>query len=83
MLFSGSLRMNLDPLDQYSDEQIWNCLSLAHLKSFISTLPAGLQHECGEGGRNFRRVLVICQHVFHMYCFVSICVVMTTCDDDH
>jgi ATP-binding cassette subfamily C (CFTR/MRP) protein 1 len=46
--------MNLDPFDEYSDEQIWTCLEHAHLKSFALTLPTQLQHECGEGGRNFR-----------------------------
>jgi len=52
VLFSGSLRMNLDPFDQYSDDQIWNALEHAHLKEFVSSLPAGLQYECGEGGQN-------------------------------
>ncbi|XP_054850774.1 multidrug resistance-associated protein 1-like isoform X1 [Eublepharis macularius] len=52
ILFSGSLRMNLDPFDQYSDEDVWMSLELAHLKSFVSTLPDKLNHECSEGGEN-------------------------------
>ncbi|XP_062999456.1 multidrug resistance-associated protein 1-like [Elgaria multicarinata webbii] len=52
ILFSGSLRMNLDPFDQYSDEDVWRSLELAHLKSFVSTLPDKLSHECSEGGEN-------------------------------
>lgn len=56
ILFSGSLRMNLDPFDQHSDEDIWRSLELAHLKNFVSALPDKLNHECAEGGENLRYV---------------------------
>ncbi|XP_067089136.1 multidrug resistance-associated protein 1 isoform X1 [Osmerus mordax] len=52
VLFSGSLRMNLDPFDCYSDEEVWKSLELSHLKSFVSGLPDKLNHECSEGGEN-------------------------------
>ncbi|NWU60420.1 MRP1 protein, partial [Pterocles burchelli] len=52
VLFSGSLRMNLDPFDQHSDEDIWRSLELAHLKNCVSSLPDKLNHECAEGGEN-------------------------------
>ncbi|KAM4698698.1 multidrug resistance-associated protein 1-like [Rhinophrynus dorsalis] len=52
VLFSGSLRMNLDPFDNYSEEDIWVALELAHLKYFASSLPDGLNHVCSEGGEN-------------------------------
>uniref|UniRef100_A0A672T625 ABC-type glutathione-S-conjugate transporter n=1 Tax=Sinocyclocheilus grahami TaxID=75366 RepID=A0A672T625_SINGR len=52
VLFSGSLRMNLDPFDAYTDEEVWNALELAHLKNFVSELPDKLNHECSEGGEN-------------------------------
>ncbi|XP_039741515.1 multidrug resistance-associated protein 1 [Pteropus medius] len=52
ILFSGSLRMNLDPFGQYSDEEVWTALELAHLKNFVSALPDKLNHECAEGGEN-------------------------------
>uniref|UniRef100_A0A8C0AK94 Multidrug resistance-associated protein 1 n=1 Tax=Bos mutus grunniens TaxID=30521 RepID=A0A8C0AK94_BOSMU len=52
VLFSGSLRMNLDPFSQYSDEEVWMSLELAHLKGFVSALPDKLNHECAEGGEN-------------------------------
>lgn len=54
VLFSGSLRMNLDPFGQYSDEEVWMTLELAHLKGFVSALPDKLNHECAEGGENLR-----------------------------
>ncbi|XP_052261658.1 multidrug resistance-associated protein 1-like isoform X6 [Dreissena polymorpha] len=52
VLFSGPLRMNLDPFDEHSDEKVWQSLEHAHLKNFVKSLPAGLEHECTEGGEN-------------------------------
>ncbi|XP_039727463.1 ATP-binding cassette sub-family C member 2 [Pteropus medius] len=52
ILFSGSLRMNLDPFNNYSDEEIWKALELAHLKSFVANLQLGLSHEVTEAGDN-------------------------------
>nr|XP_057912072.1 multidrug resistance-associated protein 1-like [Doryrhamphus excisus] len=52
VLFSGSLRMNLDPFDTCSDEELWRALELAHLGSFVATLPDQLKHQCCEGGEN-------------------------------
>jgi len=54
VIFAGSLQMNLDPFDRYSDEEIWRALEHAHLKPFVSSLPDGLLHECSEGGENLR-----------------------------
>uniref|UniRef100_A0A673A0R2 Multidrug resistance-associated protein 1 n=1 Tax=Sphaeramia orbicularis TaxID=375764 RepID=A0A673A0R2_9TELE len=52
VLFSGSLRMNLDPFDSYSDDEVWTALEFSHLKDFVSGLPDKLNHECSEGGEN-------------------------------
>uniref|UniRef100_A0A8C4ETT2 Canalicular multispecific organic anion transporter 1 n=1 Tax=Dicentrarchus labrax TaxID=13489 RepID=A0A8C4ETT2_DICLA len=52
VLFSGSLRMNLDPFDRFSDEDIWRVLELSHLKDYVAGLQEGLQHEVAEGGEN-------------------------------
>uniref|UniRef100_A0A8P4GUH6 ABC-type glutathione-S-conjugate transporter n=1 Tax=Dicentrarchus labrax TaxID=13489 RepID=A0A8P4GUH6_DICLA len=52
VLFSGSLRMNLDPFDTCSDEDLWKALELAHLSSFVLALPQKLNHQCCEGGEN-------------------------------
>ncbi|XP_023935367.1 multidrug resistance-associated protein 1 isoform X2 [Bicyclus anynana] len=52
VLFSGTLRMNLDPFGVYSDEDIWRSLEHAHLKAFVQGLQAGLLHEISEGGEN-------------------------------
>uniref|UniRef100_A0A1I8JE23 ABC-type glutathione-S-conjugate transporter n=1 Tax=Macrostomum lignano TaxID=282301 RepID=A0A1I8JE23_9PLAT len=51
-VFSGSLRSNLDPFDERTDEELWAALDAAHLSSWARGLSAGLAHECGEGGTN-------------------------------
>ena len=52
VLFSGSLRSNIDPFEESSDSQIWKVLELSHLKSFVENLSSGLEHEIAEGGTN-------------------------------
>lgn len=52
VLFSGTLRMNLDPFEWYSDSKLWEALDHAHLKSFVSSLDAGLDYDVVEGGEN-------------------------------
>ena len=54
VLFSGTLRMNLDPFDSYSDTELWNTLEHSHLKTFVSSLPDKLNYEITEGGENLR-----------------------------
>ncbi|XP_015591556.1 multidrug resistance-associated protein 1 isoform X6 [Cephus cinctus] len=52
VLFSGTLRINLDPFYLYDDEEVWRALEHAHLRHFVSGLPNGLMHEVSEGGDN-------------------------------
>ncbi|XP_075699212.1 ATP-binding cassette sub-family C member 2 [Rhinoderma darwinii] len=52
VLFSGTLRMNLDPFDQYTDEEIWKSLELSHLKPYVEGLQEKLFYEVSEGGEN-------------------------------
>ncbi|KRX46631.1 Multidrug resistance-associated protein 1 [Trichinella murrelli] len=52
VLFCGTLRINLDPYEVYSDQDIWRNLERAHLKAFVSSLPDKLQHMISEGGEN-------------------------------
>ncbi|XP_077406385.1 ATP-binding cassette sub-family C member 3 isoform X1 [Vanacampus margaritifer] len=52
VLFSGSLRMNLDPFEKYTDDEVWKALQHSHLHKFVSNQPAKLEMECSEGGEN-------------------------------
>lgn len=52
VLFSGTLRVNLDPFNARSDDDVWKALELAHLKTFVKGLAAGINHEVTEGGEN-------------------------------
>ncbi|MGE0172626.1 MAG: ABC transporter transmembrane domain-containing protein [Oligoflexales bacterium] len=53
ILFRGTLRDNLDPGRQYTDEQIWNALERTHLEANIRRSSLGLLSEVRENGRNF------------------------------
>ncbi|PNF34508.1 hypothetical protein B7P43_G10749 [Cryptotermes secundus] len=53
VLFSGSLRENLDPFSEYSDAALWAALAEVELKQVVGELPAGLSHRVSEGGSNF------------------------------
>ncbi|KAJ8870929.1 hypothetical protein PR048_027231 [Dryococelus australis] len=53
VLFSGSLRKNLDPFDEYPDTVLWSALEDVELKEVAKELPAGLNHKMSEGGSNF------------------------------
>ncbi|XP_041829100.1 ATP-binding cassette sub-family C member 3 isoform X5 [Melanotaenia boesemani] len=52
VLFSGTLRMNLDPFEKYTDEEVWKAVEHSHLHKFVSNQPAKLELECSEGGEN-------------------------------
>lgn len=53
VLFSGSMRYNLDPFDEYSDEKLWSALEEVKLKDAVRDLPGGLQGRITESGANF------------------------------
>ncbi|KRX48228.1 Multidrug resistance-associated protein 1, partial [Trichinella murrelli] len=52
VLLCGSLRMNLDPTEKRTDDELWTALEQVHLKSFVSSLPNKLEHVITEGGEN-------------------------------
>ncbi len=53
VLFSGSLRLNLDPFGKSDDKQLWNVLEDVQLKNDVKHVPAGLDMEVSEDGANF------------------------------
>ena len=52
VLFSGSLRKNLDIFDKFQDTELWQALEDVQLKDFVETLEAKLDHELLEHGAN-------------------------------
>ncbi|KAH7888221.1 P-loop containing nucleoside triphosphate hydrolase protein, partial [Phlebopus sp. FC_14] len=49
-MFEGTLRENIDPLGEHQDVDIWMALEHAHLKSYVESLPEGLDAPVQEGG---------------------------------
>lgn len=53
VLFSGTIRFNLDPFNEHNDADLWESLERAHLKEAVRRNPLGLDAEVAEGGENF------------------------------
>uniref|UniRef100_A0A673J9V2 Multidrug resistance-associated protein 4 n=1 Tax=Sinocyclocheilus rhinocerous TaxID=307959 RepID=A0A673J9V2_9TELE len=53
VLFTGTMRKNLDPFSQHSDHDLWNALKEVQLKAAVEELPAKLETELAESGSNF------------------------------
>ena len=52
-MFSASVRFNLDPFNDHSDDEIWRALEKCQMHDHISSLPGKLSEEVAEGGNNF------------------------------
>ncbi|XP_036687855.1 multidrug resistance-associated protein 4 isoform X7 [Balaenoptera musculus] len=53
VLFTGTMRKNLDPFNEHTDEELWNALEEVQLKEAIEDLPAKMDTELAESGSNF------------------------------
>lgn len=53
VLFCNTLRFNLDPFDDHSDQEVWDALESINLKQTVIDLPNKLQEIATEGGNNF------------------------------
>ncbi|CAI9771956.1 unnamed protein product [Fraxinus pennsylvanica] len=52
-LFNGTVRYNLDPLSQHTDQEIWEVLSKCQLKEVIEEKDEGLDSLVAEDGANW------------------------------
>lgn len=52
VLFTGTIRFQLDPFQQYSDMQIWEVLEQVNMGDLVKSLPNGLREMVSEGGDN-------------------------------
>ncbi|XP_039304714.1 ATP-binding cassette sub-family C member Sur isoform X2 [Solenopsis invicta] len=53
IMFSGTIRENLDPFSEHEDQEIWRALELSQIKDIVAAHPEGLNLEVREGGENF------------------------------
>ncbi|XP_074516942.1 ATP-binding cassette sub-family C member 12-like isoform X6 [Sebastes fasciatus] len=53
VLFIGTVRYNLDPFNNYNDEELWTALEKTYMKDSISRLEGKLQALVLENGENF------------------------------
>merc|ERR1711871_1531614 len=53
VMFAATVRFNLDPLNIYTDEEIWAVLDKVDMKKVIQSLPEMLEDKVSEGGDNF------------------------------
>ncbi|KAH9619018.1 hypothetical protein KSS87_012360 [Heliosperma pusillum] len=53
VLFEGTVRSNIDPTDQYSDDQIWKSLERCQLKDVVASKPEKLDAPVVDNGDNW------------------------------
>uniref|UniRef100_A0A4W2CXI7 Multidrug resistance-associated protein 4 n=1 Tax=Bos indicus x Bos taurus TaxID=30522 RepID=A0A4W2CXI7_BOBOX len=53
VLFTGTMRNNLDPFNEHLDKELWNALEEVQLKETIRDLPGKMDTELAEYGLNF------------------------------
>jgi ABC-type multidrug transport system fused ATPase/permease subunit len=53
VIFSNTVRYNLDPFKTCSDEELWDVLTKVKMGEVIALLPGGLDELVAEGGENF------------------------------
>ena len=51
-LFSGKVRMNLDPFGEYTDEAIWTALHKANMDKAVKAMNGHLDFKINKGGSN-------------------------------
>uniref|UniRef100_A0A803KUU3 ABC-type xenobiotic transporter n=2 Tax=Chenopodium quinoa TaxID=63459 RepID=A0A803KUU3_CHEQI len=52
-MFQGTIRSNLDPLEQYTDEQIWDTLDMCQLGDEVRKMDQKLDSRVHENGENW------------------------------
>lgn len=67
IIFSTTIRQNLDPFDEFSDYQIWNALEKLKMKKFIETFPKQLNDHLLEDGSNLsvgqKQLICLCRGI--------------------
>eukprot|EP00581_Thalassiosira_minuscula_P006624 CAMPEP_0183704094 /NCGR_PEP_ID=MMETSP0737-20130205/1557_1 /TAXON_ID=385413 /ORGANISM="Thalassiosira miniscula, Strain CCMP1093" /LENGTH=1530 /DNA_ID=CAMNT_0025930911 /DNA_START=209 /DNA_END=4801 /DNA_ORIENTATION=- len=53
VMFSNTVRYNLDPFEEKSEYELWEALKKVQLAEAIAVMPGGLDEQVSEGGENF------------------------------
>ncbi len=53
VLFLGTVRYNLDPFSEHSDNDLWEALAMVNLKTVVEELEGNLDAPVEENGSNF------------------------------
>uniref|UniRef100_A0A8C4YYG5 Multidrug resistance-associated protein 4-like n=1 Tax=Gadus morhua TaxID=8049 RepID=A0A8C4YYG5_GADMO len=53
VLFTGTVRTNLDPFSRHTDKDLWNALQEVQMKGVVEELPCKLETMLAESGSNF------------------------------
>ncbi|CAJ1962705.1 unnamed protein product [Cylindrotheca closterium] len=63
VLFSGTIKINMDPFGEYATEEIWKALEQCGMKESVEEMPGQLEAAVAEGGQNLsngmRQMLVL------------------------
>jgi len=63
VLFSGTIKSNMDPFDEYTTGEIWKALEQCSMKDAVEAMPGQLEAAVAEGGQNLsngmRQMLVL------------------------
>ncbi|KAF9430894.1 hypothetical protein BGZ76_000670 [Entomortierella beljakovae] len=52
VLFSGTIRSNLDPFEMRTDQELWEVLERSDLKNYVANTEGGLESQVSEFGEN-------------------------------
>ena len=66
VMFSATVRFNLDPFSNHSDTEVWSILESVNMKEHVKSLPNQLDEEVAEGALERTFVLLTCDNTYRV-----------------